>query len=313
MKKVKITADTVLAILQGIFNDSDIDHVMGDTAPPSWQGKKVSEVLNVEYYTFKHRAQSTQEIIQEITASGESANKLSSLNRAFCLCSLGETERLYSKDVDMAVLSARLDYYIQSAKVKLLENLIEDSNIAASGQRINVSIDGESRKAVLFFGRPIASDLQTASAFGETVKVSVEVTVMLYPDVVSYSEYTVSFKFDNSSNSVTLPLSSFSVANTMTQKAMPCVDNVRNVGNINLSRAVSFVLVFDGYNNEFVNYIADNALSSNNIDNNAQLEMTVTRNGKSYTHNVIIKDHQIMVNADTGNETHTLSLVAAVN
>lgn len=37
--------------------------------------------------------------------------------------------------------------------------------------------------------------------------------------------------------------------------------------------------------------------------------MRVTRAGKTYTHAVIVKDHQTTVNADTGNETHTLSLV----
>ena len=56
------------------------------------------------------------------------------------------------------------------------------------------------------------------------------------------------------------------------------------------------------------NYITDKQLASGKVDNNEQYTMRVTRAGKTYTHAVIVKDHQTTVNADTGNETHTLSL-----
>lgn len=311
MSKVKITADAVLAIIQGIFNDEDVNIVVDDpSAPPSWAGRTVEEILNVEYYTFKHRPISTQTVINKMLEETGQANQLAGLNRAFCLLSLGNIERLFSKDVDMAVLSASLEYYIQTSKIKLLEYLIEDCNIATSGLRIPVTFGNQTRQAVVIFGRPNIGDIQTAASFGEMALVSVDVSILLYPDAASYSDYTVSFDFENVNGqqiSVTIPLSSLSYVNTMTQKAIP---QQRGVGNINLSNAKSFVLVFDGYNNPFIDYITDLALSENdNVDNNQPFDINIQRGKDSYTHTVVIKDHQVTINADTSNETHTLALV----
>ena len=66
MNKIRITADAVLAIVRGIFEDEDVDVIIDDTdAPETWQGKKISEILNVEYFTLKHRAKSTQDTNKE--------------------------------------------------------------------------------------------------------------------------------------------------------------------------------------------------------------------------------------------------------
>lgn len=312
--KVRITADAVLAIVQGIFQDEDVNFKVDDSsAPEEWQGKTVNDILNVEYYTFKHRPESSRTVVEKIMQEKGYANQLEALDRSFCLLSLGETERLYSKDVDMAVLSASLEYFVQTSKVKLLEYLIEDSNIETSGLRIPVQFGDQLRKAVIFFGRPAVSDIQSGTPFGEAAIVEVEVVIMLYPDVYSYSDYTVSITFENErkvKETSAVPLSSFSVANVMTQDAVPYINNPRKVGSINLSCAVSFVLVFEGYNNPFINHITDKALSGEKIaDNNTPYTLTIERGDKTYTHEVVIKDHQTTVNADTGNETHTLTFV----
>lgn len=312
MNKVRITADAVLAIIRGIFEDEDVNIVIDDPeAPEGWNGKTVSEILNVEYYTYKHRPKSTQEAIKAILAEKGQTNELEALNCAYGLLTVETIERLFSKDVDMVVLGAKLQYYIQTEKIKLLEYLIEDSNIATSGLRIPVQFGTETRKAVVFFDRPLVSDIQTAAPFGEMANVDVDIAILLYPDVVSYSDYTVNIGFtDNGvTKSADVPLSSFSVAETMTQNAVPNIAARESVGQINLSRATSFVLVFEGYNNEFINYITDKALMPTGTDNNQPFTLKVTRAEKTYTHTVTIKDHQITVNADTGNETHTLTFV----
>lgn len=311
MNKVRITADAVLAIIRGIFEDEDVNITVDDTkAPETWQGKTVSEILNVEYYTFKHRPNSTQDAIKEILAVKGEVNELAALNCAFGLLTVEEIERLFSKDVDTAVLSATLQYYIQADKIKLLEYLIESCNIATSGLRIPVQFGTETRRAVIFFNRPNMGDIQTAAPFGEMANVDVDVAILLYPDVVSYSDYTVNIGFieNGVEKSADVPLSSFSVAETMTQDPVPSITARESVGQINLSRATSFVLVFEGYNNEFINYITDKQLSSDKKDNNEQFVLNITRVGKTYTHTVTVKDHQTVVNADTGNETHTLTL-----
>lgn len=311
MNKVRITADAVLAIIRGIFEDEDVNIVVDDSeAPEVWQGKTVSEILNVEYYTFKHRPSSTQDTIQKILKEKGEANELAALNCAYGLLSIETIERLFSKDVDMVVLQAALSYYLQTDKIKLLEYLVEDANIATSGIRIPVQFGSETRKAVIFFDRPLVSDIQTAAPFGETAIVDIDVAIMLYPDVVSYSDYTVNIGFTDNGveTSADIPLSSFSIASTMTQDAVPGIEARESVGQINLSRATSFVLVFDGYNNPFINYIAKKTLSPERTDNNQPFTMKVTRAGETYTHTVTIKDHQMVTNADTGNETHTLTL-----
>ena len=312
MNKVRITADAVLAIIRGIFEDEDVNIVIDDPeAPEGWNGKTVSEILNVEYYTYKHRPKSTQEAIKAILAEKGQTNELEALNCAYGLLTVETIERLFSKDVDMVVLGAKLQYYIQTEKIKLLEYLIEDSNIATSGLRIPVQFGTETRKAVVFFDRPLVSDIQTAAPFGEMANVDVDIAILLYPDVVSYSDYTVNIGFteNGEAKSADVPLSSFSVAETMTQDAAPAIGARESVGNINLSRATSFVLVFEGYNNAFINYITQKALTANAADNNEPFTLSVTRAGKTYTHTVVVKDHQITTNADTGNETHTLSFV----
>ena len=45
MKKIRITADAVLAIIRGIFEDEDVNIIVDDTeAPETWQGKTVRKV-----------------------------------------------------------------------------------------------------------------------------------------------------------------------------------------------------------------------------------------------------------------------------
>lgn len=324
-KKVKITADAVLEIIEGIFGDDDINVRVDDRdAPEKWRGRKVNDILNVEYYTYKYRPLSTQSIIEDILrrasvqenetpAPDTEINHLAAYDRAFCRLSLGKVERLYSKDVDLATIDTKLEYCVQTEKVKLVEYLVDISNTELSGLRIPVTFPtGEVRRAVVFFDTPSVSDVLPTSPLGEITIVEVPVTIMLTPDVVSYSDYTVSITFtdkDEKEHTATIPLSSLSIAEIMTQEGVPSVKNPAQVGNINLSRANSFVLVFEGYNNDFINFITDRSLKSDPGDNNEKMTLTIARGGSSYKHSVIVKDHKIDVAADTGNETHTLSLV----
>lgn len=310
MRKVRITADAVLAIIRGVFEDEEVNVTIDDpSAPEEWQGKTINEILNAEYFTFKHRPMSSQQIIVDELAKRGQANWLAALDRSFCVCSLGNVERLYSKDVDQTAITATLEYFMQSSKVKLLEFLVEDSNIATSGLRFEVKFGDEIRKATIFFGSPNVDDIQSGSPYGEAAAVSVTVTIMLYPNVFSYADYKVSIGYNNKTPEL-IPLTGFSFGNTMTQKGVPKINETGNIGSINLSKAISFVLIFEGYNIPIINYLSNKALSANtNADNNEVFTLEITRGDSTYTHNVIIKDHQIATNADTSNETHTLSLV----
>ncbi len=310
MSKVKVSANAVLEIIQGIFNDEDVNDIINDTtAPKNWKGKTIQQALNVEYYTFKHRPISTEDIINEKMKDGLTVNKLYATDRSFCLLSLGGVERLFSKDVDMLILSATMEYWVQTSKIQLLEDLIDNCNLATCGLRIPVEFGEETRQAVIILSPLQVTDVQIGTVCGEMAVCEVEVNLLLYPDVVSYSDYTVTFNWiDETAKTATMPLTSISVVNTMTQKSVPFVNFPQNVGSINLSSSKSYVLVFDGYNNEFINFITVLSLS-NDKDNNQLFTMTIKRKETEYTQDVVIKDHQITINADTGNETHSLSLV----
>ncbi len=317
MAKVKITADTILTILQQLMNDEDVNYKITDmSAPEDWQGKTIQEVLNVEYYTFRHRPMNTEIVVQDLLSSKQDTSELYALTRAFCLLSLGSIERVFSKEIDTVTASASLEYWIQTDKVKLLENLIDDLSIATSGVRIPVTIGTEERKAIIVFGGLSVEEIEEATEFGEMAVCSLNVELILYPNVYSRSDYTVEFlvQDENDSNWVTLPISSFAFQTGMTQKAVPKLDKVQNTGNINLSRATTFTISFEGYDNDFVNNLVDkifNATAETNLedeeDNNEAISTRITRGNSQYTHNFVLKEHIVSV-SDTGNETHSLVL-----
>ena len=58
MNKIKITADKILQILEGILQDEEINTKVEE--------QNVQDILNIQYYTFKHRPQDTEQtVLQE--------------------------------------------------------------------------------------------------------------------------------------------------------------------------------------------------------------------------------------------------------
>lgn len=322
MAKIKVSADTVLKILQGIMSDDEINYTITDiSAPSEWINKTVQQALNIEYYTYKHRPMDTEVIVRDLMANGQETNSLMSLNRSFCILSLGSTERVFSKDNDIVTISANLEYWLQTDKVKLLEDLIEDMSITTNGIRIPLQIGNEMRKIIVVFSSLNVSEIQDTTEYGEMSVCDLQVDMIFYPDVVSRSDYTIEFLTGDTTppnqNWTKLPFSSISLSNSMTQKAVPFANKVRNVGNINLSRVKSIVLTFDGYANKFIDDLVDKSLASDfnpsgedtpDSDNNEPVVMRLTRNEKEYLYRCVVKDHSISVQEDTGNETHSLTL-----
>lgn len=309
MAKVKISADTVLTILKGIMEDADINYTITDpSAPKEWQGKTVQEVLNVDYYTFKHRPMDTEQLVEDLIKQGKDADVLLSLTRAFCILSLKSTERVYSKENDIATVSASLEYWIQTDKVKVLENMLEDIIVESTGIRIPVKIGNEERQVILSIGKLTISDLQETTEFGEMSVCDLDVDLIFYPNVVSIADYNVEFLVGEIWTQVSV--SSLSIALNMNQKAIPTVGNSANVGQLNLSKVASFVLTFDGWKNKFVDKIVDFSLSTDeeNQDNNEAFYLRLTRDEIQYIFVCVIKDHIIKVQEDSGNETHSLTL-----
>ena len=309
MKKIKITADKVLQILQGILQDEEINTKVEE--------QSLQDLLNVKYYTFKHRPQDTEQTVLQMHQQG-----VLQPNGAFCLLSLLSTDRVYSKDADVLTVSVNLEYWLQTDKVKLLEDLLENLSIETNGKRINLEIDGEERQILLAVGGLQVTELEEATAYGEMAICELNIDFVFYPKVTSKVDYTVEFAVGENLEElrwIALPVSNIVISNSMTQKSLPQINRVENVGNINLSGGKTFSFTFDGYVNEFVDEvveqtlvpdIVDKELNTNGVDINKLIYMRLTRKDKQYLYVCVIKDHAIQVQEDTGNETHSLTLTA---
>ncbi len=313
MKKIKVSQETVLAIMQGIMSDKDINYTLTDTtAPQEWQGKKIQDILNVFYYTFKHRPMNTEDLVKDLYKEMR-FDSLHTLTRAFCILSLSSYERIWSKNADVVSVSANLEYWIQTDKVKLLEDMFEDLSIATNGIRIPVQIGTEDRQAVIIIGSLDVDDIEETTEFGEMSVCSVSIDMVFYPNSTSLLDYTVEMLVLDANNQETwieIPISSISMSSNMTQKSIPLINTPNEVGNINLSRVKTIVLTFDGYKNKAIDFIVNMSLESEQLDydNNTLLKFRVTRGEKQYMYDCVIKDHSIILQESAENETHSLTL-----
>lgn len=310
MKKIKITADKVLQILQGILADEEIDTMVEE--------RTLQELLNVNYYTFKHRLTDSESMVLQMHQQG-----MLQIGGAFCLLSLSSTERVYSKDTDILTVAVNLEYWLQTEKVKFLEELVENLAISTNGKRVSIEIEGEDRQGLLSVGNLQVTEFDEGTAYGEMAICELVLHLFIYPNVTSKIDYKVEFAVGENMELlrwIELPVSSLVVTSSMTQKSLPQANRVENVGNINLSNGRTFNFTFDGYVNEIVEEIVESSLVADyaedkeqeitNVDINKALYMRVTRREKAYLYECVIKEHTIQVQEDTGNETHSLTLTA---
>ncbi len=311
--KIKISADTVLAIMKEIMHDRYINYTVSDvSAPTAWKDRKVQDILNVEYYTFRHRPVDTEVVVAELLKQGKTPNSFYALERAFCILSLNSIERVFSKKNDIVTVSANLEYWIQTEKVKLLEDMFEDIAVATTGERVPVQIGTENRNVVLALGSLNVSEIQENTEFGEMAVCDIDIDLVFYPKATSIVDYKVEFLMPSSNpdieNWVELPISSISLATSMTQKAVPFLNETKDVGSINLSRVKTISLTFDGYDNDIVNFLTNFSLDDTiSLSNNRTFTLKLTRNGNSYIYYLIVTDHTISVQEGVENETHNIT------
>ena len=320
MDRIKVSADLVLSILKGIMEDEELNYKIEDTsAPVEWISKTVQDALNIEYYTYKHRAYDTAQIVSDLLQEGKVANSLYALERSFCLLYLENKTRVFSKDNDTVTVTANLEYWVQSSKVKLLEDLIEDMTVATIGLRIPVQIGKLTRKAMIVVGNLDVGETQDVSEYGEMTTCGLTIDIVLFPDIVGKVDYTLEFLVteNNVSKWVRMPFTGLSISTMMTQRAAPFMKKPEDVATINLSKARTFVIVYDGYNNAFVESIISSSLASNYSEtgealpqekNNKSVIFRITRIDQQFTYDCVIKDHLITIQDDAGNETHSLTL-----
>lgn len=320
-EKVRFKADTLSTIIQTIFKDEDIDVTVSQTDKEEWLGKKLTDILNLEYYSFKKKAGSTKSVVEEMVDSnpGLSVGKLDVLKRSFCFVSIENLERLFSQDIDEFTVDGVLTFWIQTEKIKLLEELIENAAIETCGLRIPTKIDGKERSVMVIFGNVKSEDIQ-ATEIGESCVVPLTVSLIVKPNVYSYSDYKIDFlmvKEDGvSTEYVNLPIKTFSFTSAMVNRSLPRANAASTNDTINLSNTTNFAITFDGIkNNQIVEMFAKDSLSrASNLEEskkeivNKVYTMRVTRGSESYIYSVKVTQHSIIPNNTTEDEAHSLVL-----
>lgn len=298
MNRVKITADGLLQIVTGLFDKCDYTI---DDKLSALDGKRMTEVLNIEYYTFKKRLQPASDYIESMEKS---------LQRSFCLVELTNVERLYSKDLDYVSVDGKLTLWLQSYKVKLLESFIETCNRALCGERVDVTVDKQKRSAAVFFGAVNVLSADAHSEIGESQVCEIGVSMILTQDITSYSDYAVEIGVpDDAGVAYTaVPITAMNTTSNMTAKSAPYVNAPTNTGTVNLSKVKMVNLVFYAFNEPVVDRLTNLLYADVNApENNTTFVLRITRRDKTYTFNTVVSNISNELEQGTGHEILSVS------
>ncbi len=320
MQKVALTADVLLGVIKSVFNDKDIDTINDPELPEDWQGKSIQDILNIKYYTFKHRPESSEQIVKEMKAAGNTQiDELMAVNRSFGCFTLNSVDREFSKNTDTAVCSGVLDFWVQTSKLKLVDSLLEKCNIALASALIPVSFkmsDGtiENRTLSIGFGRPSDFDFNTSSEIGESVQFPIEVDIGISLPTTQMVDYKFEFTAeldanDEPTNFTEVPVADYSITETAQTKGLPTMTHPSETGVINLSAGTTYSFVFDGIvDNPFINWLANRTLFGNEEEKSKLVYLKLTRGQLFKIYPTTITMHSIKAMDDGTNEVHSLNL-----
>lgn len=329
MERITIKHNEMLQLLLQLLNTVDFT-VEDSTAPQDWQHKKATEILNCQYYSYKHRP----DTVVESNKAMKGNSILFGNPKSFCHFSIAPQgiQRAYSKDSDIVTVTTDLEYWVQSNKQYLVEELIERLSVASCGRRLTVQLGDKSRRVLLTFSNVVASDIEEKTAFGEMIVLSVSVTFIFAEPIYSKADYLVEFlvanintltqeqegELENNGKWISVSYLTLQLQNSSTQKALPLVNNVQFTSTINLSSSKVLAISFDGYMyNKAIELLASSTLLGNckelftgkaeqEIDINKNHYIRLTRGEEKYYYECVLQDHKIVIGEEPNNETHTL-------
>ena len=314
MVRTRFTANTLKDIVNTVLRDEDVNALVQD-GKEEWIGKTEMDVLNVHYYTFKHKVANNTEKIAIMKSQDETLqeDKLDMVKQSYCLVTINSQQRQFSKDIDQISVEGNLEYWLQSEKVHLLEDLIESANLATCGLRIPLEINGQSKSVIIYFDSFSASSLKQ-DELGETMVVNVGVSLLIKPQFNSYSDYKFEFLIDN--NYVELPVTRFNYDVSMVQKSLPRVNRPSLTESLNLSCVTCFTLF---YNPNKGNLVAQmfkkdslKKAATNILEvpkNNKSYVLKLSVDDESYVYNLVLKDYKGQVDNSIEDEGATVVLV----
>ncbi|MCM1232822.1 MAG: hypothetical protein NC184_05705 [Roseburia sp.] len=254
MKHIKMTADILLGIVQGIFNSSDFEIETDEEKTTAMQK------LNFEFYSFKRRVKSASDYLESMEKS---------LNHAYCLCELTSAQRLYSRDIDHLTIEGRLTAWLQTKKIKLFETLIEECNMAYCGEVCEIEIGEYKRSMLVEFSVVQPQGVQSTSEIGEAAILSVAVKMELAPSISSYDDYKIELSFDGGASYLIAPYTSWTYVYNASQVALPLA-NQSDSGFINVSRSNSISITLYEFNEPLTRELRAIALRCNTEEQAAE-------------------------------------------
>ena len=319
MVRTRFTANTLKDIVNRILSDEEINIEISD-GKEEWIGKTVMQVLNTHYYTFKHKVSSNTEKMAVMQSQDDTLQEdtLDVTKQSYCLVTINTQQRQFSKNIDQISVEGNLEYWLQSEKVHLLEDLIESANLATCGLRIPLEINGQNKNIIIWFDSFSVSSLDQSN-LGETIIVNVGVSLLVKPMYSSYSDYK--FEFLIGDTYYELPITSFNYDNEMVQKSLPRMNRPSSTDNLNLSNVTCFTLNYNlDKNNQVAKMFRSDSLKKSAIDitelpsNNKIYTMRLTvNNDEQYTYQLILKSHKGQVNNTIDDEGNTIVLVCGGN
>jgi len=313
MEHITITAEIILQILQNILESEPVN-ILNGQAQEAFGATTLQEALNIEYYTFNYTRPTSFEQLQAVLTQMDRPPVMNQ-TKSFCLYTHGNTQQVYASDVDKSASQGIIDFWVQIEKIQMIEYLIAQVNKQLNGiPKILQFPNNQVRKLQFIVDFVNRVDYAYNTPIGDIAHLQLTVLMWINPSgTITYSDYLVHFAWtseDGNLVSANVPLTSINLSSVMNERAMPMVGNQAKVGNVNLSNANEFAITFDGdSDNLFIQHLTDVSLSQIGVDNNQVYTLTITRAGKQYVHEVIIKQHQITIRNDTSNETHSLNLV----
>lgn len=332
MNKITIKHNEMLKLLLKLIEKVDFT-IEDSTAPQEWQNKKATEILNCTYYSYKHRP----DTVVESNKAMKGNSILFGNPKSFCHFSIAPQgiQRAYSNDSDVVTVTTDLEYWIQSNKQYLVEELIEKLSIASCGQRLSVQLGDRARRVLLTFSNVVASEIEENTAFGEMLVLSLSVTFIFTEAIYSKADYMLEFfvldkdklpvesltendNIEKHGKWVAVPCLSMQLQNSNTQKALPLINNVQFTSTINLSSSKVLAITFDGYMyNQVIELFAKESMQGNcrelftdkaerEVDINKRQYIRLTRGEEQYYYDCILQDHKIVIGEEPNNETHTL-------
>ena len=315
MVRTRFTANTLKDIVNTVLSDEDVNALVQD-GKEEWIGKTEMDVLNVHYYTFKHKVANNTEKIAIMKSQDDTLQEdtLDVTKQSYCLVTINSQQRQFSKNIDQISVEGNLEYWLQSEKVHLLEDLIESANLATCGLRIPLEINGQSKNVIIYFDSFTASNLDQ-DKLGETMIVNVGVSLLIKPQYSSCSDYK--FEFLIGENYVELPVTRFNYDISMVQKTLPNMNRPSSTDSLNLSCVTCFSL---SYNLDKDNQVAK-MFRTDSIKKAATNALEVPKNNKSYVmkwtiddeenyvYNLILKSFSGQVDNSIEDEGNTIVLV----